>query len=129
MKNINIEKTNSTPGVQADSETGIIEISGKSYPENTAKFYQPIIDWIEDFIKLKKTGLIVKFEIQYFNSSTTKIFYNLLDMLDEARRKGKAVTVNWVYDPENENAIEAGENFQDDFEAMGINLIDKTVIT
>lgn len=123
MKNLNIPKTVYTPGIQADSKTGIIEISGKSYPENTAKFYLPILDWIEEFIKTKEPGVTVTFEIEYFNSATTKIFYTIFDLLEEGQKKGKPVVVNWAFDPENESAVEAGEDFKEDFDSLAFNLI------
>jgi hypothetical protein len=33
--------------------------------------------------------------------------------------------VNWIYDEENESALEAGEDFVDDFENLNIKLVPK----
>jgi len=33
--------------------------------------------------------------------------------------------INWIYDEENESALEAGEDFMEDFEDLTINLVEK----
>ena len=36
------------PAVDFDPETGICEIGGESYLEDTAKCYAPILDWLNE---------------------------------------------------------------------------------
>jgi len=125
MENLALEATNSTPEIRTSFSDNSIEIRGKSYPENTFEFYQPLMDWVEAFFKTDQTKLKLTFEIQYFNSSTSKVFYDLFDLLEDARSNNKSITVNWEYDPENVSAEEAGEDFKEDFEDMEINLVGK----
>jgi len=125
MEDIKLEKTNSTPMINTDFQAGTVEIRGKSYPENTFEFYQPLLDWVEGFSKTAGQNLTFTFEIQYFNSSSSKVFYDLFDVLEEAREKGKTIIVNWEYDPENVSAEEAGEDFQEDFEKLEFKLVTK----
>ena len=51
MENILIEKSNDTPMVNFNAESGILQISGDSYPEFPGNFYTPIIKWLEEYIK------------------------------------------------------------------------------
>ena len=51
MKNIHIEATKYTPEILLDPENCVIEIRGKSYPENTFEFYKPVIEWLEEFFE------------------------------------------------------------------------------
>jgi hypothetical protein len=125
MENLTLEATNSTPEIQANYSNNTIEIRGKSYPENTFEFYQPLMDWVEAYFKTDQTKLKISFEIQYFNSSTSKVFYDLFDLLEESRTNGKSIVVDWEFDPENVSAEEAGEDFKEDFEDMEINLVGK----
>ena len=125
MENLTLEATNSTPEIQANYSNNTIEIRGKSYPENTFEFYQPLMDWVEAYFKTDQTKLKLTFEIQYFNSSTSKVFYDLFDLLEESRTNGKSIVVDWEFDPENVSAEEAGEDFKEDFEDMEINLVGK----
>ena len=43
MDKISIEGTPKTPGIKLDPEAGIIEISGRSIPENSIEFYKPVM--------------------------------------------------------------------------------------
>jgi hypothetical protein len=124
MENLIIEETKYTPQIELNTN-GTISIIGKSYPENTFEFYAPVMKWLEEYFDgsaAEKT--VVNMEIIYFNSSSSKLFFDLFDLLDEAK-DDNAIEINWIYDEENESAEEAGEDFIDDFEDLTINLVTK----
>jgi hypothetical protein len=126
MENLHIEATKYTPKITLDADKGLIEIKGKSYPENTFEFYAPMMKWIEEYFEgnaQEKT--IVNMEIIYFNSSSSKLFFDFFDLLDEAKDEHEIV-INWIYDEENESAEEAGEDFIEDFEDLDIKLVVKS---
>ena len=126
MKNLHIEATKYTPDINLDVQQGLLSLSGKSYPENTFDFYQPVLEWINTYFaeeSQKKT--LIEMDIIYFNSSSSKLFFDLFDILEEAHESGKEIMVHWLYDAENENALEAGEDFKEDFESLDFNLIEK----
>ena len=123
MENLIIEETKYTPQINLDIE-GTVSISGKSYPENTFEFYAPVLEWIENYFENKNEKLVVNMEIVYFNSSSSKLFFDLFDLFDE-NRENCAIELNWIYDEENESALEAGEDFIDDFEELNIKLVAK----
>ena len=126
MKNLHIEATKYTPEINLDAQKGFLSFSGKSYPENTFDFYQPTLEWIVAYFEqenLEKT--VLEMDIIYFNSSSSKLFFDLLDILEEAHESGKEIIVRWLYDAENENALEAGEDFKEDFESLDFSLIEK----
>jgi hypothetical protein len=125
MENLYIPATKYTPEINLDADKGLIEIKGKSYPENTFEFYAPVIKWIEEYLKCcVKDKVTVNMEIIYFNSSSSKLFFDLFDLLDEVKDRYD-ITINWIYDEENESAEEAGEDFIEDFENLKINLVKK----
>ncbi len=126
MENLIIEETKYTPSIKLDATKGTIELIGKSYPENTFEFYKPMMEWVENYFdgnEVEKT--VVNLEIIYFNSSSSKLFFDFFDLLEEAHNNGKSVEVNWIYDKENESALEAGEDFKEDFENLKFNLVSK----
>lgn len=53
----------------------------------------------------------------------------LLDLFNrletEVVNKDRIISVNWIYDPENETAEEYGEEFQEDLESLIFNLVEK----
>ncbi len=124
MENLHIEATQYTPEIILDIN-GTSSISGKSYPENTFEFYEPVMNWLKTYFEshaAKKT--IFNIEIIYFNSSSSKLFFDLFDLLEEYSTKVD-IEINWIYDKENESALETGEDFQEDFEALNFNLAAK----
>ncbi|MFN4811466.1 MAG: SiaC family regulatory phosphoprotein, partial [Bacteroidota bacterium] len=49
METLLIEGSAKTPTIKFDAEQGIIEIKGRSIPENSIEFYKPLIDWLEKY--------------------------------------------------------------------------------
>lgn len=126
MENLHIEATKYTPQIDLDAQKSILRFSGKSYPENTFDFYQSTIEWITGYFKQKtQKKTFIEMDIIYFNSSSSKLFFDLFDILEEAQEEGNDIAVRWFYDTENENALEAGEDFKEDFESLDFELIEK----
>ena len=126
MDNLFIKVTKSSPEIHFDNTKNFLSIRGESYPENTARFYVPVLSWVEEYLqRLEDQEVTVEMDIPYFNSSSSKILLDLLDMLDEAVIKGKKIIVKWFYAEENQSALEAGEEFQEDFEALTFHILQK----
>ena len=124
MQNLKLEATKYTPEINLDAG-GTISLVGKSYPENTFEFYAPMMEWLEEYFNGNATDkTVVNMEIIYFNSSSSKLFFDFFDLLEE-NVEDNAIEVNWIYDEENESAEEAGEDFIEDFEDLKINLVQK----
>lgn len=117
MDDLIIEKTASTPAINFSFSSRKLSIEGESFPENAVKFYEPVISWIKEyFITVGQEETQVNFEIIYFNSSTSKIYMMIFNMLDELVQSCKTIVVNWRVSRENETAIECGEEFMEDLE-------------
>lgn len=117
MQNLFIEKSKSTPEINFDASTGLLEIKGESYPENVAIFYEIVINWIREYLTTAQEMRLV-FDIVYFNSSTSKVFFTILDLLEQEVSNGKNISVIWRCDQENEVAIECGEEFKEDLQFL-----------
>ena len=124
MENLNIEETKYTPKITLNS-SGTISLVGKSYPENTFEFYAPMMDWIKNYFETSPASVTtVNLEITYFNSSSSKLFFDFFDLLED-NSQNHTIKINWIYDEENESAEEAGEDFIEDFESLSIKLVTK----
>jgi hypothetical protein len=121
---IDIEETEYTPAILVNTEDGLIEIRGNSLPENTFEFYKGLMDELAKYFEDPKKITTVNMEIIYFNSSSSKLFFDFFDLLVENNDKSNII-INWIFDEENESMEEAGEEFQEDFENLNINLIQK----
>ena len=124
MENLKLEATKYTPEITLDAG-GTISLTGKSYPENTFEFYAPMMEWLESYFETSAADVtVVNMEIIYFNSSSSKLFFDFFDLLEENASDNK-IEINWIYDAENESAEEAGEDFIEDFEDLNIKLVEK----
>ena len=124
MENLEIEATKYTPTIKLDI-SGTISMVGKSYPENTFEFYEPVMKWVEQYFEESVAEVTtINMEITYFNSSSSKLFFDFFDLIEE-NNEDNEIKVNWIYDEENESAEEAGEDFIEDFENLSIELVTK----
>jgi hypothetical protein len=112
MEPISIEGTAKTPTVKFNSEEGIIEIKGRSIPENSVEFYKPLVDWLEEYKKGPLPKTMVNIQLEYFNTSSSKCILDVFKKL-EAIHKGKnEVEINWYYEEDDEDMLEAGEDYE-----------------
>ena len=124
MENLEIEETKYTPKITLDTE-GTMSLVGKSYPENTFEFYEPMMSWVKEYFETNaKEVTTVNIEITYFNSSSSKLFFDFFDLFEE-NKDDHTIKINWIFDEENESAEEAGEDFIEDFEELDIQLVTK----
>jgi hypothetical protein len=123
MNDLIIEKTQSTPYVFFAQDSNCLVIQGESFPENSAKFYAPVLAWLNEYVaELDNRRITVDFKIVYFNSSTAKVLLTIFDILEDAVRHGKNIVVNWTCDPKNETAMECGEEFKEDLTVLPFNI-------
>ena len=112
MKPLKIESTHKTPKVYLDPEEGVFEISGRSIPEDSVGFYKPVLEWLDEYGKNPNEKTEFKFELEYFNTSSSKNILELLKRLEEIYEKGHDVKVIWYYDEDDEDMEETGEDYQ-----------------
>jgi hypothetical protein len=123
MDDLKIEATKFTPEITFDYSGRLLEIKGESYPENTSEFFNPVFKWLDDYLaEGKSEPTLVNIELYYFNSSSSKVLMNFFEVLDQAASKGGNITVNWVYEEEDEDSLEFGEEFAEDLDHLTFNL-------
>ena len=120
MKDLNIEKTASSPEITTEYSNKMVSIVGESYPENPFKFYEPLIEFLENYIKVEEK-LTLSIQLVYYNSSTTKVLYDIFDMLDESKLE---IKIKWLYHKSNELSLENGEDYDEDYPDLNIELVE-----
>lgn len=111
MDAINLEGTPKTPTVSFDAGSGILEIKGRSIPENSVEFYKPLVDWLDDYAKSPSENTQVNIQLEYFNTSSSKCILDVFKKL-ELVKATKNVVINWYYEEDDEDMLEAGEDYQ-----------------
>ncbi len=113
MEKINIKETDTTPVVILDKENGVFRFEGKTLPENVAFFYQPIIDWFNEYIKDPNPETILVLKLEYINTASSKALFSLFIKLEEIIAKGLDVKIKWYYADDDEDMKDVGEEYED----------------
>lgn len=117
MENFYIEGENYIPTVNFDAEKNVLEISGESYHEYTIEFYQPIFEWLKEYFETPGRTLTFNFKMTYFNTSSSRRFLEIFDLLEDYQRdKNGNVTINWYYQKDDVDMLESGEEYAEDVE-------------
>jgi hypothetical protein len=88
---------------------GLIEIRGCSILNNPNVFFKPILNWIDNYLKDPPDETIINMKIDYVDSATIKILFEILRSFEIVIEKKKTILVNWYYDPLDPEMLELGE--------------------
>lgn len=113
MEPILLEPTRITPLINFDPEQGILELKGRSSPENSIAFYQRLIDNLDQYVESDKESLVANFAFEYFNTSSSKCLFDVFKRLAKIDEVGKELVINWYYEEDDEDMMEAGEDYCD----------------
>ena len=113
MDNLVIEGSKQTPEINFDAAAGVLSISGRSIPENTFEFFNPVLNWLEAFALEAPDRVVTKINLEYFNTSSSKYILEILKRLKGILKDGKEVLVQWYYEEDDEEMMETGEDYED----------------
>ena|ERR1700741_302791 len=107
------EQTPKTPFAEFDPGSGMFTLKGKSIPENTVAYYRPVFDWLNEYEAAPAKTTTVNLQMDYFNTSSAKIFADFFSFLERLQSEKKSeVVVNWHYNSEDDDMLEAGEDYK-----------------
>lgn len=110
MEELRIPATKNTPEIILNPE-GIIRIKGRSIHENVTDFFEPIEDWISEYITVPAEITSVDMNLEYFNSASAKVFIHILQKITYVTLKHKKFIFNWYYEDGDDDILERGEYF------------------
>jgi len=110
LESLFIPETHKTPAIKSDSSQGLIEIKGRSNPENPIDFYKPLLDWATEYSREPREKTELSIQLEHFNTGSSKRILDLLKKLELLLLTHNEVHVNWYYD--DEDILEAGITFQ-----------------
>ena len=122
MKNLIISETDFTPRVNFIIDSGHLELTGVSRPEDVAGFYEEILDWLGELensvlgkseSKYNVSELKLEIKLSYFNSSSSKYLIMVLKHFKNLIGGGVKVEVNWFYEEGDDKMLEDGEDLAD----------------
>jgi hypothetical protein len=113
MEGVYQQGNHKVPEVSFNPDTAVFEIKGSSIPENSGAIYEPIIDFLQEYKDVAKDTTTFNLALSYFNTSSSKWILNILRLMKEIKTKmKKEVVINWYYEPEDEEMLEAANDYE-----------------
>lgn len=76
-----IEQTTKTPQIDMNPLSGELIISGRSIPENAAKVYEPVYEWVSRYIQNARPTTNFRLNLEYFNTASSLWLAKILKIL------------------------------------------------
>ena len=113
IEKVFVEPTRTTPLIKFDPDEGILEMRGRSSPENSIQFYQSLLAGLDELLQGDSTELTANIAFEYFNTSSSKCLFDVFKRLSKLDNDGSKITINWYYEEGDDDMMEAGEDYSD----------------
>jgi len=114
MKDLIIEgkPLGKTPSIEFKA-SGELTISGRSTPEDSRTFYEPVFKWLDSFKANLPSKIEMKVTLEYFNTSSSILLLNLFNSLVQLHHDKKtSVNIIWYYQEDDDEMQEAGRDYK-----------------
>lgn len=109
IKNIFIERTAKTPQIDFNQLAGELILFGKSIPENAAKVYEPLLAWINDYIKSPRHTTNLRLNLEYFNTSSSIWLAKMVTALSKISEDDYVLFIHLYFDIEDFESMDMEE--------------------
>jgi hypothetical protein len=109
IKNIFIERTAKTPQIDFNQLAGELILFGKSIPENAAKVYEPLLAWINDYIKSPRHTTNLRLNLEYFNTSSSIWLAKMITALSKISEDDYVLFIHLYFDIEDFESMDMEE--------------------
>ena len=69
--------------------------------------------WIDEYAQAPNPETVVTFKLEYFNTASSKVLLDVLLKFEEIMDNGNNVSVKWNYREDEDDMLEAGEEYAD----------------
>ena len=112
MEKLVLQGSPKTPEVEMDGENGVINLRGRSIPENSIEFFMPLNEWVDQYCTAPKGETILNVRLEYFNTSSSKCILDLFKKFEKINGIASNVCVKWHFEKDDEDMEEAGEDYR-----------------
>lgn len=111
MSALILKESKNTPEVILDPSSNKFMVKGKCFPENSKKFFAPIMDW---FTFAKITGTChLEVSLDYISSSSVIAILELFRHIEKsAATNGYEAKVKWLYEDGDDDSANVAINYQ-----------------
>jgi hypothetical protein len=112
MEKLFTEANEDSPSILFDGNLGLLEIKGKSLPEDAIVCYAPLYKLAKEYVNAPQPKTTLNFRMEYLNSSSTKKILEIISLFEDLPSQGYQVEINWYYHVDDEDMREEGEEFR-----------------
>jgi hypothetical protein len=105
-----VNETKTTPFILIDS--GEITIKGRSIPEDSFDFYEPVLEACRNYIQNPAKHTSVSVQLEYINSGSKKFLTNLFNILEKSYLDGYDYEITWIHDVDDEALLDLGNDLK-----------------
>lgn len=116
LQRLIIEQAPKTPQIDLDQFTGDLIFSGRSIPENAAKVYEPVFNWVTEYVLNPRPTTNLRLNLEYFNTASVLWLAKIFRVLTRINEPDYVLIVH-LYVPEVE--YDEMNNFEDIIDAFG----------
>ncbi len=106
---LKVDSNNNSPEINFNSETGVLLIKGRSILENVVLFFEPILQWLDEYSNQPAEKTTLHIEMDYFNTSSSKFILEIFDKMQQLNKLNKKVEVIWYYN--DDDSLELGKDY------------------
>jgi len=103
MESLIIEGGANSPSVNFNSETGEFKIFGRSIPEHPIEIFEPIENWVLDYLKNLPNKICLSIYLDYLNTHSTGRLLLLMRILESYYNKNRNTDISIIWNIEDED--------------------------
>ena len=98
MENLKIDATAKTPKIEFSHLTGELVFTGISIPENSAKLYEGVFNWVKDYVEQPNQLTNFRLNLEYFNTSSIMWIARMIKTLSSINKVDATLMIHLYYD-------------------------------
>lgn len=109
IKNIFEESTEKTPQIDFNYLTGELILDGKSIPENATKIYEPLLNWVTEYVKNSRQTTNLRLNLEYFNTATSIWLAKIVSSLCKIENPENILFIHLYFDIEDFDSMDVDD--------------------
>ena len=110
-----MEGTIKTPFIDLNQLSGDLIFSGKSIPENAAKIYEPVLNWMTEYIIKARPTTNLRLDLEYFNTASLLWLTKIIKVLIRINNPDYTLIVHLYLPIEDYNEVNDFDDIKDAF--------------
>jgi hypothetical protein len=127
LTNLFIEQTPKTPQVDLNQYNGELILYGRSIPENAAKVYEPVLDWVSKYVLNARPTTNFRLNLEYFNTSSSIWLVKIMKILIQIKDPDYVLIIHLYIPLEDFDDMEESGDLKDAFSPISDILYDAIV--